>query len=210
MITTTNHVYFFTFKSVLNSLNGIYRVSALFSYPELVKMGVDLFKITYKEYGLSDIVFNNDLETIRSGKIAKLTSVNDESKIIFIPEHLYDKVPDGSVQRYYQLGLAVNLGIFNDPELLSTIRNEIEQVLSSMLGVTNNTIIYTVKDKWMTTDEYKDIEDDRNSLISKVSNHYTDKLMLIREIDSLKTRIQYYEHILKHVKEYSCRYIPQI
>ena len=91
----------------------------------------------------------------------------------------------------------MNLGIFNDPELLSTIRNEIEQVLSSMLGVTNNTIIYTVKDKWMTTDEYKDIEDDRNSLISKVSNHYTDKLMLIREIDSLKTRIQYYEHILK-------------
>lgn len=197
MLLVTNFVYDFNFKSNLSILDGIYKVSAILSYAEMLSLNLDLFKITYKENNLTESNFNDDLDTIRLGKIAKLISISDESKIIYVPEHFFDKVPDGSVQKYFQLGLAVDLGIYDDADGLSVIRSEIEQVIEAMLGVQNKTIIYTVKEKWMATSDYAAIDTARSAAVSRVRNHFTDKLDLIKQIDSLKTKIKYYEDALK-------------
>lgn len=197
MIIVTNHVYDFTFKSALNKWNGIYRVNAILSYAEMVSLNLDLFTLTYQPNSLTEDNFNTDLDQIRTGKIVKLISVTDETVIHYVPEHLFDLVPDGSVQQYYRLGLAVNLGVFDDPEQLNVIKTEVEQVVNSMLGVTDSVVIYTVNSAWMTTAEYKTLEDARKAAVTRVRNHYTDKLDLIRQIDSLKTLINYYEDALK-------------
>lgn len=197
MVIVPNFVYYFTFKQTLNSLNGIYNVESILSYAEILRTNIDIFKLTYQANSLSSDIFNADLETIRLGKIAKLISVTDTSVVLYVPEHLFDKVPDGSVQKYFQMGLAVDLGIFDDPEQLSVIRSEIEQIVNSMLGTTNKTVIYTVKNIWMTTDAYQEIANDRETKVTRVSNHYTDKLSLIKQVDSLKTKLAYYETALK-------------
>ena len=197
MLLATNFVYDFKFKSNLFTYDGIYRVSAILSYAEMLSLNLDLFKITYKPNNLNESAFNADLDQIRVGKIAKLISVIDEAKIIYIPEHMFDKVPDGSVQKYLRLGLAVDLGIYDDAESLSVLRSEIEQVVETMLGVTKKTVVYTVNDEWMTTSEYAELDDARKLAITRVSNHYTDKLSLIKQVDSLKTLIKYYEDALK-------------
>ena len=197
MFITPNYVYAFSFKSALSTLDGIYRVSSIISYADMLSLNLDLYKLIYKPNTLSEDAFKADLNTIRSGKIAKLVSVNDEKIIYYIPEHLFDKVPDGSVQKYYHLGLAVNLGIFDDAELLNTLKTEIDQIIQTVTGVANKTVLYSVKNAWMTTAAYKVIEDERDAQVTRVSNHYTDKLALIKEIDSLKTRIAYYEQLIK-------------
>lgn len=196
MLIVPDHVYNFQFKSLFSALDGIYRVISLLSYAELLDQGIDLHDATYEPHGMSD-QFDTDLDKIRSGKLVKIRAVNNPDSIYFIPEHLIDGTPDGSVQQYHQLGLAVDLGIFADAEQLSTIRNEIDQVLSTMLGVTTSSLIYTVDDVWLTKTDYRDLELARQAAVTRISNHYTDKLALQEEVSRLKTLISYYEESLK-------------
>lgn len=197
MLVKPNYTYDFTFKSALSSLNGIYTVVSVISYAEMLTLSLDLFTLTYKPKNISSDVFNSDLDTIRAGEIVKLVSVTDKSNIHYIPTHFFDKIPDGSVQKYFHLGLAIDLGIYDDPDSLSVIRNEVEQVVATMLGVTNKTVIYTVDNKWMTTADYAIINAERKSKIQRVSNNYTDKLALLNQVNELKTLVTYYEGILK-------------
>jgi len=199
MLLVTNYVYDFSFKSNLSLLDGIYKVNAIMSYGEMLSLNLDLFKITYQPNNLTEVNFNTDLDQIRAGKIVKLVSISNEANIIYVPEHFFDKIPDGSVQKYLHLGLAVDLGIYDDAEQLSVIRSEIEQVISAMLGTTNKTVVYTVNESWMTTSDYAALNDARKASITRVRNHYTDKLDLIKQVDSLKTLISYYEDALKAI-----------
>ena len=199
MVIVPNFVYDFTFKNIFSSLNGIYRVESISSYAELLKNNIDIYKLTYKEYGATDDMFRTDLDKIRSGNIAKLVLITDEKVIIYIPEHIFDKVPDGSVQKYLKLGLVISLGIFDNAEDLNTIKDEVDQIVSSMIGIEDKTTIFTVNNVWMTSDNYKILDDNRNTAITRISNHFTDKRGLLKEIDSLKTKIAYYENLIKSI-----------
>ena len=197
MLIVPDFVYDFKFKSSLSTLDGIYKVLGILSYTEVVSLGLDLFKITYEPNSITVEVFDNELDQIRAGKIAKLIAIDNPENIQYIPEYMFDKVPDGTVQRYLKLGLAINLGIFDDAEQLSVIRSEVEQVIAAMLGVNNSTIIYTTDKVWMTSNEYTDIQTAREAAITRISNHYVDKLALQKENDSLRTKLAYYEDALK-------------
>lgn len=196
MVITPNYVYSFVFKSIFATLNGIYRVESITSYAELLKNNIDIYKVTYKVYGATDDAFKSDLDTIRKGRIVKLVLVTNEETIIYIPEHLFDKIPDANVQKYLSLGLAVNLGIFDNIDDLNDIKDEVDQIISSMTGITNKTTIFKVKDQWMTSAEYQAIDDARKLAITRISNHFTDKQTLLKEIDSLKVKIKHYEDLL--------------
>jgi hypothetical protein len=197
MLIAVNYAYEFTMNSTLSVLDGIYTVSSVLSYTDMIAQNLDLFALTYQTNNLTEDNFNSDLDQIRVERILKLISVDDESIIVYIPEHFLRKVPDGSVQKYLQLGLAINLGIFDDADQLSVIRSEVEQVIAAMAGVSNKTIVYTVKNKWMTESEYASIDTERKAEITRTKNHYTDKLELTKQVDSLKTLITYYEEALK-------------
>ena len=197
MLIVPDHVYSFKFRSSLSSLDGIYRVDSLLSYAETVSRDIDVFATTYEPNGLSEESFKSELDEIRSGKIVKITSVVDSSNIQHVPEHLFSEIPDGSVQKFLHLGLAIDLGVFGDADQLTTMKSEVEQTVAAMTGVTNNAIVYTVEDSWLTMDQYQALEAIRNLNISRISNHYTDKLLLQKQVDSLKTLIQYYENTLK-------------
>ena len=197
MITTVNYVYYFTMSSTLSALDGIYRVSSILSYSEMVDQNLDLYELTYKPNSLTEEVFNSDLETVRIEKIMKLISVTDSTIVLYIPEHFFATIPDGSVQKYLQLGLAINLGVFADADQLSSVRSEVEQVVEAMAGVSNKTKVFTVNSTWMTTADYETIDTARKAAITRTSNHFTDKVELVKQVDSLKTLIKYYEDTLK-------------
>jgi hypothetical protein len=196
MLVLPNYVYNFTFVTALESLNGIYKVESLLSYAEVIGQGLDIFALTYQPNGLDEAAFKTDLAAIRLGKIAKLVSVTDATKTLYIPEKLFSKIPEINVQKYLTMGLAVNLGIIDDAELLGVVKTEVEQVVQSMLGKSAQAVVYTVKENWLTQAEFKVIDDARKASITRVSNHYVDKQKLIKEIDSLKTLLAHYEQLL--------------
>lgn len=199
MLIVPNHVYAFSFKSSLSAKDDIYRVESVLSYTEFLKLNLDLFALTYKPNGLTEELFKNDLPQIRDGKVYKLFSMNNSDVIVYAPEHLFAEIPDGSVQKYLHMGLAVDLGVFDDAEHLNIIRSEIEQIITSMLGVPNKAVVYTVNNRWMTREDFAVIDQERNQRITRVRNHYTDKLALMKEVDSLKIKIKYYEDLLKAI-----------
>ncbi len=196
MLVLPNYVYYFTFVTALESSNGIYKVESLLSYSEVLEQGLDISALTYQPNGLDEAAFKADLDTIRANKIAKLVSVTDKTKILYIPEKLFSKIPEISVQKYHTMGLAVNLGIIDDAELLGVVKTEVEQVIQSMLGASAQAVVYTVKENWLTQAEFKVIDDARKTSITRVSNHYVDKQKLAKEINSLKTLIAHYEQLL--------------
>jgi len=193
----TDYVYSFVFKASFNSLDGIYRVASILSYPEVIELEISLLETIYKTNGLDEVVFNTDLPTIRSGQIYKLVSVTDSKIIYYIPEHILKEIPNASVQKYLKLGLAVNIGIFEDPNDVSTLKSEVDQTVAAMVGSSNNSVIYTVDEEWMTTDQYGVIKTAREAAITKINNHFTDNVALRKQIDQLQTLVQYYENTLK-------------
>lgn len=192
-----NYVYKFVFKSTLSALDGIYKVISIMSYAELINNNIDLFKATYEPNGITEAIFNDQLADIRIDQIYKIVSVHDDTNIQYIPEIMLAEIPDGSVQQYLHVGLAMDLGIFSDADQLSTIKSEIDQTVAGIAGISNSSLIYTVKHVWMTAGDYIAIESDRNAAISRVSNHFTDKVALQKQIDTLTTLVKYYEDTLK-------------
>jgi hypothetical protein len=148
---------------------------------------------------LTQVEFDLDLETIRSSHIFQLVSVNDPNDIIYIPEHLLNKIPDANVQQYLRLGIASVIGTFESMDDVTTIKSEVEQVLESMTGITNNATIYSVKEEWMTSAEYEVIATERANNASRISNFYTDTLELQQQVNQLTTLIGYYEDTFKNL-----------
>jgi len=163
----------------------------------MLAQNLDLYALTYKPNNLTQAQFNTDLPTIRTERIIKMTSVLPAATVQYIPEHFFSEVPDGSVQKYYHLGLAIDLGIFADPTQLSALRSDIEDTVQAMAGVSNKTLVYTVNNQWMTTAAYDAINTARKAAISRVSNNFTDKIALANQVSTLKTLIAYYEAALK-------------
>ena len=197
MIIAVNYTYDFTMTSALSALNGIYTVDSILSYSDMLSQNLDLYALTYKPNNLTEVNFNTDLPSIRTERIIKMTSVLPAATVQYIPEHFFSEVPDGSVQKYYHLGLAVDLGIFADPTQLSALRSDIEETVQAMAGVVNKTVVYTVSNQWMTTAAYANLDTARKAAINRVSNNFTDKIALANQVSALKTLIAYYEDALK-------------
>lgn len=192
-----NYVYQFSFITSFNSLDGIYKVLRIESYESIVAEGIDLFASLYESNGLTITAFETDIATIRDKRIFKLQSVSDPNVIIFIPEHIQSTIPDVSVQQYMQLGITCNIGIHGDATEVQTLKNEIEQTIAAMIGEANSAVIYKIKDIWLTDSEYATIEANRAANVTTVSNAFTDKVALQLEVDRLRTKIIYYEDLIK-------------
>ncbi len=192
-----NFIYKFTFIANFNSLDGIYKVLRIDSYSTLLGDGIDLFAVLYEPNSLNVTAFENDLPTIRDNRIFKLVDVADENNIVYIPEHILNSVPDASIQKYIKLGISCNIGIHEDPDAVTTLKSEIEQHIEAMIGETNNALIFKISDEYLTASEYASIEATRAANITTVSNSFTDKAALQLEVDRLRTKIIYYEDLIK-------------
>ncbi len=192
-----NYVYKFTFKPSFSSLTGVYKVLEITTYDELLGDKVDLFTTLYDANSVDKSIFSVDLPIIKDNVIYKLSDINNPDNIQFIPESLITEIPNADVHNYFSLGIACSLGVHNSIEDVTTIKNEIEQVIAAMIGVDNNAVVYTTDNEWLTESEFQTIEADRATNISTVSNHYTDKVSLQLKINQLTTLVEYYEDTLK-------------
>lgn len=192
-----NFVYRFSFVADFTALDGVYKVLRIESYESTLSDGVDLFTALYEPSGVALSTFEADLDTIRDKRVFKLSDVNDPSRVVLIPEHLQSILPDASIQQYMSLGLACGIGVHVSSDEVQTLKTEIEQTIAAMIGETNSVVVYKIKDKWMTEADYSAIELARSANITTISNAFTDKVSLQMEVDRLRTKITYYETLLK-------------
>jgi hypothetical protein len=192
-----NYAYAFTFETKFNSLDGIYIVKAIYSYEELVKANINLFEVLYESNSLDKTSFNNDIESIRENDVYKLESVDDSSKVIYIPDIFFKNIPEINVAKYVDLGLAISLGIYKDKDQVTSIIADLVDIIQAKTGISNGAVLFSKADKWLRTTEYENIENTRNTNITDSSNNYTDKIALIKENQQLRDLITYYEDLVK-------------
>jgi len=215
-----HYVYEFKFIEPFNTddYNGIYKVLAIYSFDELLINEIDLYSETYEPLGLNkDTDFYPKLPDIKDGKIYKLLKLNEKYEIIkYMPEYLIDGIPVASVKKYYDLAIALHVGIFDKYEEIETLRNDIEELAKYRTGIdTCEAVTYSVKEKWMSVDDYLDIENERKNLINDlkaiedINKVYSDKVvdvstktyfeqakMLTKRIQEIKSIISAYEATL--------------
>jgi hypothetical protein len=198
------YVYKFTFKPLLSFYDGIYKVLSYLSIEEMRNIGVDLFKETFEPLSISQEDFNSEFEifyTQQNSNIIKIQNVNDISKVVYIPEYYISKIPSINIKPYQRLGLTVNLGVFDDIEEISLIKQEINDILYTKVGISSNTIVFSVEEKWLTDDEYELIDQARQDNISNLSTIYSDNIELTKTISQLQSLINAYEDIILTLSE---------
>ena len=97
------YVYKFTFNSMLESYNGIYRVLSILTFDKLVNSNIDLYNVTYKPVNISEEDYLDIISDIQDKDILELQKV-DEDIVVYIPEYHNIKTPNFNVKAYYKLG----------------------------------------------------------------------------------------------------------
>lgn len=193
------YVYDFRFKPLVNSYNKIYKLISFFTMEEIRNNNIDLYALTFEPIGVSkeayEIEFNTFYE-IENSSVIKLQDVNDVNNIIHIPEYYISAIPSINIKPYQRLGITVNLGLFEDADELELIKNELNEILKTKVGIDNNAVVFSVEEKWITDSDYEVLKQEREARVSSLSSIYSDNADLLEQITKLQSANNAYEDIL--------------
>jgi len=195
-------VYKFMFKSIIENIDDIYKLRNIMTIDDIIEDNIDLFKDNFANIGVTQDDYNNEiLPNLQNNciffKLQRMNNVgNNTNNIFYIPEFLVKYQPIYNVQPYLRLGLAVNLGVFNDANRLNSIKNEINDMLKSKLGIDQSAILFGTNEVWLTDEEYNEIEQDRQDKINNTSSIYKDKIELEKTVLNLQNIINDYEQLI--------------
>ena len=196
-------VYKFIFKSIIENIDDIYKLRNIMTIDDIIEDNIDLFKDNFSNIGVTQDDYNNEiLPNLQNNciffKLQRMNNAgnNNTNNIFYIPEFLVKYQPIYNVQPYLRLGLAVNLGVFNDANRLDSIKNEINDMLKSKLGIDQPAILFGTNEVWLTDEEYNEIEQDRQDKINNTSSIYKDKIELEKTILNLQNIINDYEQLI--------------
>ena len=201
MTPSVNETCKFSFADMFNTLDGIYTVTSIYSMDELRAIEVNLLDEIFKPLGIDVAVYDTDTEKIESSSVFRLKHAMT-SNIVYMPNCYFKTMPDPNVRRYMRLGLAVDIGIFDEPETVAWIKNQLFQVLESV-GVVSVPELFEVEYVWLTNDDYTDIKEARDSASSGPKTHFESKQELLAENTRLKTVIKNYETTMKALMKHT-------
>ena len=185
-------VYKFSFVTPFQIYDGFYKVLSILSLDELIKNNLTLLDL-YTGAGLTEADLEAAIPIYRTDRILKLMNVADETNIIYIPMSLGKLEPDPNVKSYPTLALAVNLGIFDNVDKVVATKNAITSYIAKGLGISEEVLVFSIKDTWMTLDEYNIYEAERINRRTGLVNLYSEVARLRKELDSANVKIKYYE-----------------
>jgi len=193
-------VYKFMFKPIIESFTGIYRLMTIMTPDDVVSTNVDLYKTTFKAHGVSEVDYVAQVKNLLTDSVIfKLRDVHKTGIVYYVPEFILLGQPIVNVTAYRRLGLAVNLGIFGNTNLLTSIRDEIEDMLVGRAGIESGAILFSPEEVWMVDEEYKVIESERREKISSNRSIYSDNIELKDQVNKLQSTVEAYEEIIKRI-----------
>ena len=226
-----NKVYRFTFVKDFEDLGyiadtedekysvmrGIYRVDKILSYKDVISNGIDVYNNLYVPIGVPKKVYEKDEPTFQNTMFYKLVDPRNEDVVIYMPLSFISGTPDGSVEQYDKLLLAINLGVFSSTDMLADMIDIIKDLLKSRWGIyddgdqfpegTELVQFQRYDSLWLTTEDYELLNNAREEAISTTSTTLLDKLFssemnkLKSENDTLKAKISAYEDIITKNKQ---------
>lgn len=195
MVIKPSTTYKFVFNSEFSSHDGVYKVLGILSYDDAINQGADLFKSLYEPLGITESTFNSYLTNLRKDDVLKVES-KTTSVISYLPTSILSMIPNSGVSSYPKLNIGIDVGVYSDSDTLSTLVNDIKDMVSATLGSDTKVVMYTRDSVWLTETEYNTLEASRQENITSVNNNYTDKVSMAKTITDLQTKIAYYEEFI--------------
>lgn len=195
MLPHINHVYRFSFNSTFSSLDGVYKTLQLIPYDDFFGLGIDMVKYLYSKVNKGEEDWLADLSNYSGDVFIKLQNVTDETNIIYIPQSIMVKVPEGDIGRYQKLMVTVDLGVFDD-EVFDDAIVTLKEVLEKRLGISVEPTVMKYDDVWLSKAEFATIAADREANKDIVENYYSSAKKAIDTEIELRTTIAALEAII--------------
>ncbi len=191
-------VQIFKFKPDFISLDGVYKVTQCLTYGEIVDQQFNMVEELYGKVGKNATDWTNDVSNYIDDKFYKLESLGNvlDPEIVYIPESIIDTYPDSNVKEYTKVMMMINLGVFHNPTLLTTINTKIKELLQSETGILVEPILSVYEKVWMSDTTYASIELNREDTKKCISNLFTENKKLIDEVARLNNKVASLESIL--------------
>lgn len=190
---------------------GIYRLDRILSYKDIITSGIDIYNNLYVPLGLSKAMYEHDEKKFNSTVFYKLTDPTNTKVTLYMPYAFMIGTPDGSIAEYSTAALVIDLGIYNDVEMLDDMLSIVSAMLLARWGIepiegstTPPVQMINTGSVWLTTKDYKTLEDYRKQVIANTSSTtLLDKLFssemnkLYSENSRLRTQVANYEEIIQ-------------
>ena len=185
----------YTFTTEFIALNGIYTLTELTSYSESLLLGTDYIKQLYTPAGVAESQFIVDAANYKNDVVLFLTPANGGTDIC-VPVSLLTNIPDPMVGCYNKLAIGVSLGLFDDQTRLQWVIDELNTIVSGVIGVSSPVKLYSLGITYMSVDDYNAMEATRDSARSAYNTLYQqlqEQIALTQAAQNLNT---YYEQTL--------------
>lgn len=156
-VPTINSVCFYTFKTLFQSLNGIYTLTNILMYNEAITTGVDFVNSLYIPAGSTAAQFTTDSGNYLNDVVLYLVPVNNtDAAAIYTPMSILTTVPDPMVGCYNDVAIGVSLGLIDDPTQMNWIITELTNLIGSVTGVSTPVIkLYSLGTQYMRVSDYE-------------------------------------------------------
>lgn len=187
----------YQFIDAFSQLNGIYVIRTLTNFATAKENAYPIVDV-YTAVGLTDADYTNAWVYFQSDRVLQLESVVDQDIIYYIPESLIVGVPDINIVAVNTVSLRINIGQFITPDLITiaAVKSEVDDLIASFTGTTNQTSLHVANTVYMTQSEYNDIATIRNSQRREVESLKRKLVAANKEISRLSTKIGAYEDVI--------------
>ena len=186
---------------------GVYRLDGTTTYYDLVVGGVDIYQNLYLPLGISKDVFELDKKRWHNGDIwYKLVDPVQDSIVYYVPTSIISGVPDGNVSEFKRYQLIIDIGIFNDPELLTEIITCVNMLFKAHFGIPTSATLAAYDSVWLPNKYYEWLDSERklsiNTFMTTNAPQYFNTLFfneynaLAKENSSLKASLDTYEQLI--------------
>lgn len=162
----------FTFTKAFSLLNGVYKTLSIMTFEAALTNNVNFLTSLYTPAGLNQSDYENDYATYRGQNVVEVQSVLDSSTILYIPEPIIALNPDPTVQKYQQIYYSVMIGAFKDPNVYTHIKTQLDDIVSSVTGVTEGGkwLADPAADEYLTEAEYEALDAARKANVKSIKS----------------------------------------
>lgn len=206
MLVQTGTTYSFKFKTVagidFSVIDGIYKVTQELTYADILANKINMVESFYSKVGASASQWSIDIKNESLGFAAnsfyKLESVNNklEPTIIYITKQIIDTYPDANIKKYSKLMLVLDLSVFDNPTLMTSVKDKVEQLIMNESGIDTESVLSVYDDVWMTVSDYDALEVIRNGNKTNSIDLYTENQRLKEQLSAANVRVNALEEII--------------
>lgn len=192
---TAGWTYKFVFIKKFTDYNGVYTISKVYSWAEVLNEQLSLYDLLYAPLNIPETEYNEDVIKYKNENIYKLMSPEDGT-ILYAPESIIAQVPIYPVNEYQKLVMFLPLGVYDSEEGLDYLVQEIGSEINGVLGLDITPKLTTVGNVYLTEKEYNEAQALRKSRVDRILNWFSAYTRIKEENNILKAQLEGYQKLL--------------